>query len=97
MKPFRKVSIGARTPDLHGGLRVAVGHLTVEGKNIEDSFMGTPNVSRKRMKALSELLNDVVRHGVRYPNQRVDLLVLPEVSVPSITINLPCIHPPTTL
>ena len=35
MKPHLKVTIGMRTPDLHGGLRVAVGHLTVEEKNIE--------------------------------------------------------------
>lgn len=82
MKPFLKISIGARKPDLHGGLRVAVGHLAVDEKNIEDSFMGAPNVSRQRMAALSELLNDVVKHGSRYPEQRVDLLVLPEVSVP---------------
>ena len=51
-------------------------------KNIEGSFMGTPNVSRQRKKVLSELLNDVVKHGVRHPEQRVDLVVLPEVSVP---------------
>jgi len=82
MKPFLKISIGARTPDLHKGLRVAVGHLTVDERNIEGSFMGAPNVSRQRKKVLSELLNDVVKHGVRYPEQRVDLLVLPEVSVP---------------
>ncbi|KJZ36652.1 hypothetical protein VC33_15740 [Pseudomonas fluorescens] len=61
---------------------MAVGHLAVDEKNIEGSFMGTPNVSRQRMKELSELLNDVVKHGSRYPEQRVDLLVLPEVSVP---------------
>ncbi|MCB1062777.1 MAG: hypothetical protein KDN20_07645, partial [Verrucomicrobiae bacterium] len=82
MKPFLKISIGARTPSLHGGLRVAIGHLTVDEKNIEDSFMGSPNVSRQRKKVLSELLNDVVKHGVRHPEQQVDLLVLPEVSVP---------------
>ena len=82
MKAFLKISIGARTPDLHSGLRIAVGHLTVDEKNIEGSFMGTPNVSRQRKKVLSELLNDVVKHGVRHPDQRVDLLVLPEVSVP---------------
>ena len=82
MKPYSKIAIGAFTPDLHGEIRVAVGHLTVDEKNIEASFTGTPNVSRKRMKVLSELLNDVVKHGVRYRKQRVDLLVLPEVSVP---------------
>ena len=82
MKPYLKVKIGAATPDLHSGLRVAVGHMTVLEANIEASFMNAPNVSRGRKKALSELLNDVVKHGVRYPEQRVDLLVLPEVSVP---------------
>lgn len=82
MKQFLKIPIGARTPDLHKELRVAVGHLMVEEKNIEGSFMGAPNVSRQRKKVLSELLNDVVKHGVRHPEQRVDLLVLPEVSVP---------------
>lgn len=82
MKPFLKIPIGARTPDLHKELRVAVGHLMVDEKNIEGSFMGAPNVSRQRKKVLSELLNDVVKHGVRHPEQRVDLLVLPEVSVP---------------
>ena len=35
MKPFLKISIGASTPDLHGGIRVAVGHLTVKEKDIE--------------------------------------------------------------
>lgn len=82
MKPYRKVTIGARTPDLHAGIRVAVGHLKVDEKNIEASFMGAPNVSRHRKKILSELLNDVVEQSVRHPQQRVDLLVLPEVSVP---------------
>ena len=82
MNSFLKITIGAHSPDLHGGLRVAVGHLTVDERNIEGSFMGAPNVSRHRKKVLSELLNDVVKHGVRHPEQRVDLLVLPEVSVP---------------
>lgn len=82
MKPFLKISIGARTSDLHKELRVAVGHLAVDEKNIEGSFMGAPNVSLQRKKELSELLNDVVKHGVRHPEHRVDLLVLPEVSVP---------------
>lgn len=82
MKPYVELAIGSCSPDLHEGLRVAVGHLVVEEAYIESSYMGAPNVSRQRMKALSELLNDVVKHGVRYPKQRVDLLVLPEVSVP---------------
>lgn len=82
MNPYLKVTIGNRVPDLHGSIRIAVGHLIVDEKNIEASFLETPNVSRQRIKTLSELLNDVVKHGVRHPDQRVDLLVLPEVSVP---------------
>lgn len=82
MKLFRKISIGAKTPDLHGQLRVALGHLVVEEKNIERSLEGNPNVTRQRKMAISQLLNDVVRFGVRNPSKRIDLLVLPEVSVP---------------
>lgn len=82
MNNFQIISIGAKTPDLHAGIRIAIGHLAVDQKNIEGSFMAKPNVSEKRMKTLSELLNDVVKHSRRYPEQRVDLLVLPEVSVP---------------
>lgn len=82
MRPFLKISISDSKPDLNKGLRVAIGHLIVEERNIECSFMGAPNVSRQRKTLLSELLNDVVKHGVRHPEKRVDLLVLPEVSVP---------------
>ncbi len=79
---FRKISVGAAVPDLHEKLRVAVGHLVVSEENITKSIEGHPNVTRQRRKALSQLLNDVVRFGVRNPTQRIDLLVLPEVSVP---------------
>lgn len=82
MTPYYKIMIGRRTPDLHKEIRVAVGHMKVSTQNIEASYFGNPNESRQRHKELSALLNDVVRHGVRYPEQRVDLLVLPEVSVP---------------
>ncbi len=82
MNGFRKISIAARAPDLHEKLRVAVGHIVVSEENIKRSIEGHPNVTRKRKKALSQLLNDVVRFGVRNPTKRIDLLVLPEVSVP---------------
>ena len=62
MKAYQKISIGARNPDLHTALQVAVGHLTVNETDIEQSFMGAPNASRRRKKLLSELLNDVVKH-----------------------------------
>lgn len=82
MTAFRRISIGPATPDLHEKVRVAVGHLIVNDDNIIRSIEGNPNVSRERKMALSQLLNDVVRFGVRNPEKRIDLLVLPEVSVP---------------
>ncbi|MEZ6139262.1 MAG: hypothetical protein R3B84_01705 [Zavarzinella sp.] len=82
MPSFNTVAIGAHNPDLHKNLRVAVGHIPVDKNDIEASFMGAPNISRTRKSALSELLNDVVAHGVRCPAKRTDLLVLPEVSIP---------------
>lgn len=79
---YTKINIGSSKPDLHEVLRVAVGHMVVNPKDIEKSYLETPNTSLKRLKKLSQLLNDVLRHGVRHPEQRVHLLVLPEVSVP---------------
>ena len=82
MKPYTKKIIGGQKTDLHEKIRVAVGHLTVDEGDIEKSYLGNPNVSPARLKKLSQLLNDVLRHGVRHAKQRVHLLVLPEVSVP---------------
>jgi len=82
MKSYSRISIGAHNPDLHCTLRVAVGHLTVSLTDIEASCLEKPNTSPSRLKKLSQLFNDIVKHGVRNPRQRVQLLVLPEVSVP---------------
>jgi hypothetical protein len=82
MSQYLQVTVGAHKPDLHSRIRVAVGHIAVNEKNIKASYLGKPNVSRKRHQMLSALLNDVVEHGVTHPEQRTDLLVLPETSVP---------------
>jgi hypothetical protein len=82
MTQYLNVTIAPHSPDLHAQIRVAVGHISVNEKNIKASFLGKPNISRKRHQILSALLNDVVKHGVRHPDQRADLLVLPEVSIP---------------
>ena len=84
MNTYETITISGREPDLHEEIRIALGHLKVHPEDIEASFARarSPNVSRPRRKLLSELLNDVVRHGVRHPEHRSDLLVLPEVSVP---------------
>lgn len=81
MTSFRKYSVG-HYPDLHKKIRIALGHIPVEHENIEASYMGTPNLSRGRKNALSNLLNDLIQHSSRYPAQRPDLLILPEVSIP---------------
>jgi hypothetical protein len=82
MKRYFKVTVGGHNPDLHKRLRVAVGHIAVSKANIQASYLGRPNVSRERHQILSALLNDVVKHGHRYQTKRIDLLVLPEVSIP---------------
>jgi|JI10StandDraft_1071094.scaffolds.fasta_scaffold379205_2 hypothetical protein len=82
MKRFSTITIGAHSPDLHANLRVAVGHVTVSKTDIENSYLGKPNVSVRRLQRLNQLLNDIVKHGARHPDKRIDLLVLPEVSVP---------------
>ncbi|TXI27220.1 MAG: hypothetical protein E6Q60_10420 [Nitrosomonas oligotropha] len=79
---YTKISIGSHETDLHKMLRVAVGHMAVNPEDIEKSYLEIPNTSLKRLKKLSQLLNDVLRHGVHHPEQRIHLLVLPEVSVP---------------
>ena len=82
MSTIREITIGASTPDLHESLRVALGHVIVDANNIKHSYLKSANVSPKRRKKFDQLLNDVLRHGTRNPEARVDLLILPEVSVP---------------
>lgn len=82
MSAFRKISVGLRAPDLNVKIRVALGHLHVDMSNIVGSIEGDANISTQRKMAFSQLLNDVVQHGARNPSKRIDLLVLPEVSVP---------------
>jgi hypothetical protein len=82
MRTFRENPIGAATPDLHDSIRVALGHMLVDVRNIERSYLKSANVSPQRRKKLHDLLNDILRHGTRNPHERIDLLILPEVSVP---------------
>lgn len=82
MNPYTKISIGAHNTDLHIRLRVAVGHVMVDKKNIKNSYLGSPDISPQRLKKLNHLLNDVSKHGIHNPEHRIHLLVLPEVSVP---------------
>lgn len=82
MKPYTKITIGNHKTDLHEKIRIAIGHMAVDVSDVEKSFLGTPNISPKRFKKLSQLFNDVIRHGVTHSKQHVHLLILPEVSLP---------------
>ncbi|WP_050027974.1 hypothetical protein [Verrucomicrobium sp. BvORR034] len=83
MKPYSIISIGDKGgADLHGALQIAIAHMKVFEEDIKVSYLKKPNTSVSRLLRISRILNDVVRHGVRNPENRVQLLVLPEVSVP---------------
>lgn len=82
MSSFREVKIGGSAFDLHESIRVALGHVIVDMENVEKSYLGAENVSPTRRRKFDQLLNDVLRHCTRHPEARIDLLILPEVSVP---------------
>ena len=82
MSEFSLVQVGADHTDLHQRVRIAIGHVHVSKADIEASYLGRPNISRQRHQHLSALFNDVVKHGRRHPEKRIQLLVLPEVSIP---------------
>jgi len=56
-------------------LRIGVGSIKIDGKNIEKSYLRRPNLSRNRLINLFRLLNYIER-------ENCDLIVLPEVSIP---------------
>jgi len=81
MSQYDIVTIGRAQPDLHDKIRIAVGHIRVLPHHIESSYLGATVITRKSLKQFNQLLNDLVRCS--YKNEmHVDLLVLPEVSIP---------------
>lgn len=81
MANFDTISIGAETADLHNNIQIALANIPVLNINIESSFLGKPNLSRERLKALNNLLNELSRYRGK-GERKIDLVVFPEVSVP---------------
>lgn len=82
MKPkFDTVKVGLETPDLHQKIQVALANIPVWDKNIQDSYLGQPDLSKKRFKPIADLLNNVSQWRSA-TGEKIDLLVFPEVSIP---------------
>ena len=81
MATFEVVTAGTHSADLHGSIRIALANIPVSSGDIEASYLGTPNLSRARLKPFTNLLNDISRYRGA-GRDRIDLVVFPEVSVP---------------
>lgn len=80
-KRFDLIRVSQSNPDLHAGIQIALANLPVLDVRIEGSYLGEPDLSRKRWKELSALLNLVSRYRDS-KRSRIDLLIFPEVSIP---------------
>src|SRR5258707_947901 len=53
------IKVGLRTPDLHQRLQIALANVPVFSEQVEASYLGTPVLDRRRLKALTSLLNAI--------------------------------------
>lgn len=74
------IELGLSYPDLHASIHIAIANLGVSLTDISASYLGKPNVSKKRQRVLNSLLNDIVKH--KKSGGGVDLVVFPEVCIP---------------
>lgn len=81
MPKFDVVKIGLEKPDLHEKIQVALANIPVWDSNIQDSYLGKPDLSRKRLKPIANLLNEISKWR-NAAGGKIDLLVFPEVSIP---------------
>jgi hypothetical protein len=81
MPKFDTVKIGLEKPNLHKKLQVALANIPVWDSNIQDSYLGKPDLSKNRFKPIANLLNDVSKWR-NDSGEKIDLLVFPEVSIP---------------
>lgn len=81
MPKFDVVKIGLEKPDLHEKIQVALANIPVWDRNIQDSYLGKPDLSRKRLKPVANLLNEISKWR-NAAGEKIDLLVFPEVSIP---------------
>ena len=81
MAKYEEISIGLGNPDLHGRIQIALANIPVLDHQIEASYLGKPDLSTSRLVPLSMLLNEISQYR-NSKDQKIDLLVFPEVSVP---------------
>jgi hypothetical protein len=75
------VTVGTDAADLHGRIHIALANVGVSPANVEASYLGKPNDGKRRLKPFSDLLNHLARY-TDLSGRHLDLVVLPEVSVP---------------
>jgi len=78
---FDELSLGMETPDLQDSIQVALANMPVFLTDTEASYLGKPNLSRARLKPFTNLLNEISQFRNK-AGRRIDLVILPEVSVP---------------
>jgi hypothetical protein len=76
-----EIKVGLNNPDLHMSVRIALANVPVIQEQVESSYLGTPVLTRKRLKPLTMLLNEVSEYRAR-DSGKVDLLIFPELSIP---------------
>lgn len=81
MTHYDEIKVGLGTPDLHQHIQIALANVPVLTTQIEASYLGSPILTRQRLKPLTSLLNDISRYRTR-DRSKIDLLIFPEVSLP---------------
>jgi len=81
MSNYDLVQVGLNTPDLHQKIRIALANIPVLQEQIEASYLGTPVLTRQRLKPFTSLLNEISRYRTK-DQEKIDLLIFPEVSIP---------------
>lgn len=81
MTSYDEIGVGLETPDLHQNIQIALANVPVREEWMEASYLGNPVLTRRRLKPLTKLLNDLSQYRTS-DNKKIDLLIFPEVSMP---------------
>lgn len=78
---YEEITVGLDSTDLHDHIQIALANVPVDEKDIEASYLGSPNLGRARLKPFTNLLNEISQYR-NAAKRRIDLVVFPEVSIP---------------
>jgi len=81
MPNYDEIRLGLATPDLHQNIQIAIANIQVISEQVEASYLGNPTLTRRRLKMLTSLLNDISRYRTR-SRGKINLLIFPELSIP---------------